>query len=259
MARYAPVVLYRTLARRLPARMDAAAAVWGICQMFVRRNPVAARRAGFGGSALRAGNDLFEAIVASPSGVVFAVSEYAESWQAVRHPDHRINLHIAELMPELASARCRWATEADVEYPFVLSAGERRSDTSNTSIRDPGVASQGSLRHASNQSAGRDSPRLHDRRLGSRFRPAVAARKAPVEISNDLQPGHVSLPNGHGIDYHRADGALVRCGVALNELTSVDDRDPIAGTPWHKHVAARVERVDAAAEIVVETDDARRP
>jgi hypothetical protein len=30
-------------------------------------------------------------------------------------------------------------------------------------------------------------------------------------------------------------------GVAANELTSLSWRDPLAGTPWHKHVPARVE------------------
>ena len=89
----------------------------------------------------------------SPSGVVFAVSEYAESWQAVRHPGQRINLHMPELMPELASLEAG-LPRGDTDYPFVLSAGERRSDTSNTSIRDPGVASQRALRHAAHQPAG---------------------------------------------------------------------------------------------------------
>ena len=179
MARYAPVVLYRD-AGAAPAgtRMQPAAALWGICQMFVRRNPDAARRAGFGGSALRAGNELFEAIVASPSGVVFAVSEYAESWQAVRHADHRINLHIAELMPELASLDAG-GPQTDAEYPFVLSAGERRSDTSNTSIRDPGWHRKGPFGTLRISAAGRDSPRLHGRRLGSQSRLAAAARKPP--------------------------------------------------------------------------------
>ena len=31
-------------------------------------------------------------------------------------------------------------------------------------------------------------------------------------------------------------------GVAPNELTATEDRDPFVGTPWHKHVPARVER-----------------
>ena len=53
----------------------------------------------------------------------------------------------------------------------------------------------------------------------------------------------------HGIDYRQADGGGVHRGVALNELTGLADRDPIAGTPWHKHVAARIERADAAPEV----------
>jgi len=241
VARYAPVVLYRTLSQRLPAGMGAAAALWGICQMYVRQNPVPAGRAGFGGSPLRAGNDLFEAMVSSPSGVVFAVSEYAESWQAVRYPGQRINLHIPELMPELAGLEAG-QPRGDTEYPFVLSAGERRSDTSNTSIRDPAWHRKGpfgTLRINPQDAAGLgcvdgDWVRVTTRR---------GSADAPVEISSELQPGHVSLPNGHGIDYHQADGTLDRRGVALNELTSVEDRDPIAGTPWHKHVAARLERL----------------
>ena len=71
--------------------------------------------------------------------------------------------------------------------------------------------------------------------------------EAPIEITPDLQPGHVSLPNGQGIDYRRADGSPVHRGVALNELTDIADRDPIAGTPWHKHVSVRIERVSVPA------------
>ena len=32
-------------------------------------------------------------------------------------------------------------------------------------------------------------------------------------------------------------------GVAPNELTSGTDRDWLAGTPWHKHVRARLEAI----------------
>ncbi len=51
-----------------------------------------------------------------------------------------------------------------------------------------------------------------------------------------MQPGHVSLPNGMGLDEPDADGRLVRVGTAPNELTDAQHRDPIAGTPYHKHV-----------------------
>jgi hypothetical protein len=29
----------------------------------------------------------------------------------------------------------------------------------------------------------------------------------------------------------------------VNELTDANDRDPFAGTPWHKHVPVRIERL----------------
>jgi anaerobic selenocysteine-containing dehydrogenase len=63
-----------------------------------------------------------------------------------------------------------------------------------------------------------------------------------AEVTPAMQPGHVSLPNGQGLEYRSADGTLVRAGIAPNELTDVAARDFFAGTPWHKHVPARLER-----------------
>ena len=66
---------------------------------------------------------------------------------------------------------------------------------------------------------------------------------AMVEVTDTLQPGHVSLPNGLGLAYPDADGRGAVHGVAPNELTASEDRDWLAGTPWHKHVRARIEAV----------------
>ncbi|MEO7734813.1 MAG: molybdopterin dinucleotide binding domain-containing protein, partial [Kofleriaceae bacterium] len=65
-----------------------------------------------------------------------------------------------------------------------------------------------------------------------------------IELSDSMQRGHVALPNGLGLGYPGALGA-VTTGVAPNELTASEDRDPFVGTPWHKHVPARLERVEA--------------
>jgi len=62
-----------------------------------------------------------------------------------------------------------------------------------------------------------------------------------VELSDRMQPGHVSLPNGLGVDFPDANGAQRAVGVAPNDLTRSEDRDWLAGTPWHKHTPARVE------------------
>ncbi|CAL9677474.1 hypothetical protein SUDANB1_08151 [Streptomyces sp. enrichment culture] len=58
--------------------------------------------------------------------------------------------------------------------------------------------------------------------------------------NNRLQPGHAALPNGFGLDLPVADGATERTGVAVSTLTDPTWRDPFAGTPWHKHVPARI-------------------
>lgn len=243
VAHYASVVLYRTLGTVLPPRLATAASLWGVCQMFVRRQPDAARRAGFAGGGMRAGNALFNAITGSPSGVVFAVSDYEDSWKAVRLPDHRINLYLPELMPELQKLAAG-GPERQPPYPYVLSAGERRSDTSNTAVRDA------SWHHKGLFGTLRINP-LDAANLGCvegdrvRLTTARGSTEAAVEITDELQPGHVSLPNGQGLDYRREDGSLDHRGVAVNELTDVKDRDPIAGTPWHKHVPVGIERLGA--------------
>jgi len=66
---------------------------------------------------------------------------------------------------------------------------------------------------------------------------------ATVEITDTLRAGHVTLPNGLGLSYPDEHGNEAVHGVAPNELTASEDRDWLAGTPWHKHVPARVERV----------------
>jgi anaerobic selenocysteine-containing dehydrogenase len=243
VARYASVVIYRTLGTVLPSNLATAASLWGVCQMYVRRQPQAARRAGFAGGAIRAGNALFEAIIGSPSGVVFAVSDYEDSWKAVRQPDHRVNLYLPELMPELQTLAIG-GPERQPSYPYVLSAGERRSDTSNTAVRDASWHRKGLFGTL------RINP-VDATNLGCmegdwvRLTTVRGSAEAAVEITDELQPGHVSLPNGQGVDYRREDGSLDRRGVAVNELTDVKDRDPIAGTPWHKHVPVRIERLGA--------------
>jgi anaerobic selenocysteine-containing dehydrogenase len=241
VARYAPVVLYRTLGPSLPANLAPAASLWGLSQLYVRAQPAAARGAGFGGPTLLGGNRLFGAILKNPSGVIFAVSKYTDSLDAVKLPEHKINLHIKEMLDELATIDSKLPPSRP-DYPFILSAGERRSDTSNTSIRNPEWMKKG----------GFGVLRIHPQDAAAlgcsegdwvQLRTPRGTAQAPIEMTDELQPGHVSLPNGHGLDYTRAHGTLDRRGVSLNELTNTSDRDPFAGTPWHKYVPVNLERL----------------
>ncbi|HSW32910.1 MAG TPA: molybdopterin-dependent oxidoreductase [Steroidobacteraceae bacterium] len=241
IARFAAIVLYRTLGPTLPRGMAPAASLWGIAQMYVRSQPAAAARAGFGGNAVFAGNRLFDAILGSPSGVIFAVSGYADSWKAVRLPDHRINLYLPELLPELQKLESGPQPQ-DPAFPYVLSAGERRGETSNTVIRDPGWHRKGAFGPL--RISPQDAQALGCTDGDTLWLSTGRARvEVVVEVTDTMQPGHISLPNGQGLAYRLADGTIVHAGVAPNELTDATRRDFLAGTPWHKHVPARLERV----------------
>jgi anaerobic selenocysteine-containing dehydrogenase len=240
LAPLAPVILYRTLGPHLPPGLQSAAVVWGLVHQYAAKFPDSLRRAGFEGGGFEPPEKLFDAILENPSGVVFAVDEYEEGWSRVVTPNGRIQASIPELLEELATLREATPGTGDTAFPFVLSAGERRSFTANTIFRHPQWRKKdpdGSLRINPQDAtdlgvADGDRVRLTTKR---------ASVEVPVEVSETMQRGHVSLPNGLGLDHRTQGGDLVRTGVAVNELTSVEDRDWLAGTPWHKHVPARIE------------------
>jgi anaerobic selenocysteine-containing dehydrogenase len=238
----APVVLYRTLGPTLPDGAAAAAVLWAAAHKCAQANPEGVRRAGFTGEGVMAGEQLFEAILAGRSGVVITDDEYDASWRRLKTADGLIHVTVSELLDELRGLAAAPET-ADPDWPFVLSAGERRSFTANTIMRDP------TWRKRDPAGALRVSP-TDASRLGlvdggrARLTTRRGGGQVTVEIDDRMQPGHVSLPNGLGLDSPSQDGRPVVTGLAPNELTSAADRDPFAGTPWHKHVPACLTSID---------------
>ncbi len=239
LAEIMTVLLYETLGPTLGAGNENAASVWGIAHNFARRYPESLRRAGFSGGGPALGDALFDAILKNRSGVTVSVDPYEETWRRIH--GGRINLTIPELMPELKSLRDEHPSR-DPEFPFVLSAGQRRSSTANTIIRDPGWRPKdpaGALwmNPADATALGVQS--------GGRVRIITkrASAESVVMLTDTMQPGHVALPNGTGLWYPDREGQEFQHGVAPNELTVTEDRDWFAGTPFHKHVAARIEAV----------------
>lgn len=239
LARVLPYVLYETLGPTLPDGLAGAAALWGQAQKTAMTYPDAVRRAGHAD-----GNALFDAILGSPSGVTFTVHNYEDDFALIGHSDHKISLEIPEMLSDiraLADVPDRLTTD---ELPIVLSVGERRAFTANDIFRDPSWRKRdadGALRVSVEDA---QALGLHD---GGRARITTAAgsAEATVEITETMLPGHAALPNGFGLDYVGEDGRTVVPGVAPNALTSTKWRDPYAGTPWHKHVPARVEACPA--------------
>jgi anaerobic selenocysteine-containing dehydrogenase len=235
-----PYLLHRTLGQTLPDGSAATATTWAMATMAAIGQPEAVRRAGFDGPLHRVGDKLFDALLRESSGVVFTRDDYADAWNYVRHPDRRIHVEIPVLLDELRSlrhARSQWTSD---EFPFVLAAGERREHTANTIFRDPTWRTRdagGALR-INPEDAEALGVRTGD---AVRIITSTGQAHATIEISDTLRRGHVTLPNGMGLESTDESGALSRAGVPLNELTSSQLRDPFLGTPWHKHVPARIE------------------
>jgi anaerobic selenocysteine-containing dehydrogenase len=180
----------------------------------------------------------------SPSGVVFAADDYDETWRRIQTEDGRVNLTIPELLAELARLQSERPPGDDPAWPFLLSAGERRSFTANTIMRDPEwrkADPDGALRISPADAAALGITDGGHARLSTKRASVIVT----VAVDDAMAAGHLALPNGLGVDYPEGD-RRVRTGVAPNELTAGEDRDPWVGTPWHKSVAARLEAVPAS-------------
>lgn len=235
-----PYLLYETLGCTLPDGARPAAGLWAVAHLCALHNPQGVRGAGYTGPGFEPGEKLFEAILTRRSGITFTIDEWSNVWNYVNRPDRRFTIAVPELLEQLAGIVDDpgvWTTD---EFPLVLSAGERRTFTANTIIRDP------TWRRRDADGALRISPadaQRHGVTNGDRARLVTerGAAEVLIEVSPMMQAGHISLPNGLGTHHRGADGEQVQTGVAPNDLTSVERRDWLAGTPWHKNVPARIE------------------
>jgi anaerobic selenocysteine-containing dehydrogenase len=139
------------------------------------------------------------------------------------------------------------------DYPFVLSAGQRRLQNANQIFRDPRFRKSdpdGALAiHPQDLEALGAAPGDWLGVESARGRVIVRAKLEP-----GLRRGHVTLPHGYGQAYPGADGVRRTCGPRINFLTDGAFRDPVAGTPYHKNVPVRVARASAAEAVDAENN-----
>jgi len=159
----------------------------------------------------------------------------------MKRANKRISLHLKELFPKICKLDISLLSDSD-EFPFILTAGQRRGETANTIIRDPSWDKKSKI--ASLYIHSKDAEKL-ELQSGDivRITTKTGSARTYVEVNEIQQPGFISLPNGIGIDYVDKDGIAVKVGIAPNDLTSNQDKDFFAGTPWHKYIRAKIEKV----------------
>ena len=62
--------------------------------------------------------------------------------------------------------------------------------------------------------------------------------KIELNVTEQTKPGFVTIPHGFGLEYKGS-----AYGVNVNRLTKNTHRDQLAGTPLHRYVPCRVEKV----------------
>ena len=252
------LVLYNTLGATLPDGTAAAATLWPAAQACARRSPQAVRRAlGADGevSDHELGDALFDAIVAARSGAAITAHSYDEVWSLISHPDRKIRLAIAPLLEWLGKLDPA-VSSLPSDYPFVLAAGQRRMFNANQIFRDPAWRRDdpdGALLISSGDLA----------RLGASDGEWIAVRSpagrlvARCKVDDSLRAGQLALPHGYGQFYPASDSERLSNGPRVNVLTDSGNRDPIAATPYHKHVAVRLERLPSSEAAVYEEHSRR--
>lgn len=246
LAGLTPYLLYSTLGSTFDEADRSTALVWGLAHLCAIAHPDAVQRAGFGKPGFGQGERLFAAIVDRKEGVMFAVDRYEDAWKYIQKSDGRIHAAIPELLDELTRLGGVDPSYTTDEFPFVLSAGERRAFTANVIIRNPEWRRRdagGALRLCASDADALGIATGDMVRLVTETGAATTA----VEISDRMQPGHISIPNGMGVTYPTADGTET-VGVSPNMLTTGSRRDKYFGSPWHKTVPARIEKI-AGAEV----------
>ncbi|HWL21350.1 MAG TPA: molybdopterin-dependent oxidoreductase [Bradyrhizobium sp.] len=252
------LILYHTLGATLPDGTAAAAPLWQASMACAKRAPEAVRRALGADRNIpddQLGDALFDAVVGGRSGAAITEHAYDEVWSLISHPDRTIRLAIPSLLEWLDRLDPAGA-EAPRDYPFVLAAGQRRMFNANQIFRDPAWR--------------RDDPdgalliNAKDlEELGASDGEWIAVQSPAgrvvvrCKIDDSLRQGQLALPHGYGQSYPTRDGERLSNGPRVNALTDSRNRDPVAGTPYHKHVAVRLEKL-TAAEAAASEDRSRR-
>jgi anaerobic selenocysteine-containing dehydrogenase len=240
------LILYHTLGATLPDGTAAAAPLWHAAQTCAKRDPVAVRRV-LGDKPIadnQLGDALFDAVVGSRSGAAITEHSYDEVWSLVSHPDRKVRLAIPEMLEWLGKLDPAVAA-GPKDYPFVLAAGQRRMFNANQIFRDPAWR--------------RDDPDgvllingTDLEALGASDGEWIAVRSPAGRVvvrckaDDSVRQGQLALPHGYGQSYPAKDGEHLTNGPRINVLTDSLHCDPVAGTPYHKHVAVQLEKLTAA-------------
>ena len=238
--KYTILLLMESFGSTLPEDKKPAAVIWMAAHMYAKKYTKAVRNTGLKGNVYTLGEALFKRIMESPSGTLISKHDHEDHWSLIRHKDKKVHLHIPELLTWLDALpeQLKKDIERKKQFPFNLIAGERRSYNANTIIRNPAwrkVDKEGALKINS-----KDATELGiETGDWVTCTSATGSVKIMTKVTDEVPVGVLSMPHGYGLQYGQATDAK-QIGVMANLLTSTEDCDPLAKTPYHKNVAVKI-------------------
>lgn len=182
---------------------------------------------------------VFKAILDHPQGVVLGKSDL-NNFNKIRTPDKKICVHMPELEEWIQSITPEIEEKEltlDPDFPLVLNAGSHMSANANTLMRNP--AWNKKVRGCTLLMNPKDADFL-DFKDGEKAKIITrkGEEKVEIEVTTYTRKGQVILPHGFGLKY---EGKTY--GANANRLTANTNRDRLAGTPYHRFVPCRVEKL----------------
>ncbi len=239
--KYGLLVLKESLGKALPGESKTAALVWMAAHRYAKLYPKEVQRTGLNAKGYALGEALFNKIISSPSGTLISIHRHEDHANLIRHKDRKVHLAIPELLGWLDKLPEKALADADTEkaFPFNLIAGERRSYNANAILRNPEwrkVDKEGALKinPSDAEALGIQSG---DWVICSS---PVGSIRIIAKVTEEVPAGLLSMPHGYGLAYP-GEEQPERMGALANMLTSSEDCDPLAKTPYHKQVAVKLE------------------
>lgn len=241
--KYQLLILKETLGKALPySYAKAAAFVWVAAHLFVKKYEKQVRRLGYEEKGYALAEKLFDKILNSKSGTLISKHTYEESWELIRHKDKKIYLEIPEMLQWLDDLpnKAQEYVKRERKYPFNLQAGERRSYNANALFRNPEWRKkdvEGALKIHPTDAEKYDIANGDWVRCFSK----EGQVKIKTWVTDEVPEGMLSMPHGYGFSYANHDEKTT--GALVNVLTSTEECDPLAKTPYHKNVRVQIEKL----------------
>jgi anaerobic selenocysteine-containing dehydrogenase len=189
------------------------------------------------------GDDMFQAIIDAPGGLIIG-SVDPDEWdhfKAISTADGRINLDVPEMLEwlsEIEPALEQNALKVDEDkYPLIMSSGLHMDGNANTQMRDP-AWNEGKKYHWFRIHPD-DAAKL-GLEDGQMVRVITNAGQEQIELKTDAttRPGYALMPHGFGLVHQGK-----KYGANANRIAKNTHRDRLAGTPMHRYIRCRVERI----------------